>query len=298
MRQGTRKGLITVAAAGGVLAVSGGTAFADSGAQGGSANSPGIFSGNTFQAPVNVTVNACGNTVSVVGLLNPASGNGCANFPGGSSGQQGGPSGHQGGQGGSSGHQGGSGAHTQGGHGAHADGSAVNSPGVGSGNQVQVPVDVPVNVCGNSVDVVGIGNAVHGNDCGNDGSPERPGPEKPGPETPDEPERPGTPTEPGTPEQPDEPGPPSETPGGHTPQTPDRGTPDEPGAPAQPAGSRTVVTASKPEPVAHPAPEHRAHAQLAETGGSSQLGVVAPVGAGMLIGGYVLYRRSRAAARR
>ncbi len=78
MRQGTRKGLITMAATGGLLALSGGTALADSGAQGSSGHSPGVISGNTFQAPVNVTVNICGNTVSVLGLLNPASGNGCS----------------------------------------------------------------------------------------------------------------------------------------------------------------------------------------------------------------------------
>ncbi|MYU47733.1 DUF320 domain-containing protein, partial [Streptomyces sp. SID7803] len=38
---------------------------------------------------------------------------------------------------------------------ATADGAAVGSPGVASGNVVQVPVHVPVNVCGNTVNVVG-----------------------------------------------------------------------------------------------------------------------------------------------
>ncbi|AXK32243.1 DUF320 domain-containing protein [Streptomyces armeniacus] len=84
MRQVTKKGLITVAAAGGVLALSGGTAFADSGAQGGSANSPGVLSGNTVQLPVHLPVNACGNTVDIVGLLNPAFGNTCVNDDSGS----------------------------------------------------------------------------------------------------------------------------------------------------------------------------------------------------------------------
>lgn len=36
-------------------------------------------------------------------------------------------------------------------HGADAEGAAVSSPGVGSGNVAQVPVDVPVNVVGNTV---------------------------------------------------------------------------------------------------------------------------------------------------
>ncbi|MFF8035305.1 MULTISPECIES: chaplin [unclassified Streptomyces] len=47
--------------------------------------------------------------------------------------------------------------------GAHADGTAVGSPGVVSGNLVQVPVDVPVNVSGNSVNVIGVLNPAFGN---------------------------------------------------------------------------------------------------------------------------------------
>ncbi|CAM5319089.1 chaplin family protein [Streptomyces diastaticus] len=47
--------------------------------------------------------------------------------------------------------------------GAQADGAAVHSPGVGSGNVVQVPVQVPVNVVGNTVNVVGLLNPAFGN---------------------------------------------------------------------------------------------------------------------------------------
>ncbi|MFC5957506.1 chaplin [Streptomyces pratens] len=47
--------------------------------------------------------------------------------------------------------------------GAHADGTAVGSPGVVSGNVIQVPVDVPVNVSGNSVNVIGLLNPAFGN---------------------------------------------------------------------------------------------------------------------------------------
>lgn len=42
-------------------------------------NRPGVSSGNVVQAPVEVPVNVCGNTVNVVGLLNPAHGNLCVN---------------------------------------------------------------------------------------------------------------------------------------------------------------------------------------------------------------------------
>ncbi|MFJ8444194.1 chaplin [Kitasatospora griseola] len=48
---------------------------------------------------------------------------------------------------------------------AIAEGVAANSPGVLSGNQIQVPVDVQVNVCGNSVNVIGLGNPAFGNLC-------------------------------------------------------------------------------------------------------------------------------------
>lgn len=55
-------------------------AFADAGAIGAAWGSPGVLSGNVIQVPVHVPVNACGNTVNVIGLLNPAFGNTCVNF--------------------------------------------------------------------------------------------------------------------------------------------------------------------------------------------------------------------------
>ncbi|MGX1884153.1 chaplin [Streptomyces sp. NPDC055287] len=48
--------------------------------------------------------------------------------------------------------------------GAQAQGKAVHSPGVGSGNLVQVPVHVPVNAVGNTVNVIGALNPAFGND--------------------------------------------------------------------------------------------------------------------------------------
>jgi ChpA-C len=67
----------------GSLAVLGaGVASATTGgahAGGAAMNSSGIVSGNVIQAPIHVPVNVCGNTVSVVGLLNPAAGNLCVN---------------------------------------------------------------------------------------------------------------------------------------------------------------------------------------------------------------------------
>jgi hypothetical protein len=50
---------------------------------------------------------------------------------------------------------------------AGANGAAVGSPGVLSGNVIQVPVNIPVNVCGNSIDVIALLNPAFGNTCVN-----------------------------------------------------------------------------------------------------------------------------------
>ncbi|MFC5801033.1 chaplin [Streptomyces formicae] len=71
---------VALAGSGAALIMGGaGMAVADSGANGAAANSPGVGSGNVVQVPVHVPVNVCGNTVNVVGALNPAFGNTCAN---------------------------------------------------------------------------------------------------------------------------------------------------------------------------------------------------------------------------
>ncbi|WP_030963823.1 chaplin [Streptomyces sp. NRRL S-378] len=174
MRNSRRSGLIAAVVAGGGLAVAGvgGFAHADADADGRAERSPGLLSGNLVQLPVKLPVNACGNTVNVVGLLNPAAGNRCANQSGG-----GGHAEQGGGNGG----------------GAAAEGRGKDSPGVLSGNGIQLPVDLPLNVSGNSVNVVGIGNPAHGNTSVNG--------EKPTPGKPVQPpvEKPVTPAEPVTP---------------------------------------------------------------------------------------------------
>ncbi|MFE4825379.1 chaplin [Streptomyces sp. NPDC056672] len=273
MRQVTRKDLITMAAAaGGVLALGGGHAHADSGAEGTAAKSPGVLSGNNVQVPVHVPVNVCGNTVDVVGVLNPAFGNGCANGRGPSSGGHGGshtsPQGggphhggpHHGGsqQGGS--HQGGShhgGSHPAATHtvpagGSHAGGGSVNSPGVGSGNTIEVPIDIPVNVCGNSVTIGGLLNPAMGNGCDNE-SPVAP---------PAKPEQPGKPV-----------------------------TPGKPGKPIQVRAIPPSPNAPEPKTVVRPEDTET----LAQTGAGA-LGIAVPVGAGLLIAGSLIYRRARSAA--
>ncbi|MEU3401008.1 chaplin [Streptomyces filamentosus] len=74
-----RHGLAVVLAAGAVVVGGASMASADAGAQGVAAYSPGVGSGNLIQVPIHIPVNACGNTVSVIGLLNPSFGNTCVN---------------------------------------------------------------------------------------------------------------------------------------------------------------------------------------------------------------------------
>lgn len=74
-----KKVVAVAAAAGGLVLAGAGMAVADSEAQGAAVNSPGVGSGNVIQVPVHAPVNVCGNTVSVIGLLNPAFGNTCVN---------------------------------------------------------------------------------------------------------------------------------------------------------------------------------------------------------------------------
>nr|WP_323809123.1 chaplin [Kitasatospora acidiphila] len=62
------------AGAAGAAAAAGGA-----GAEGAAVGSPGVLSGNVVQVPVHIPVNVCGDTINVIGLLNPAFGNTCVN---------------------------------------------------------------------------------------------------------------------------------------------------------------------------------------------------------------------------
>ncbi|MFD5033727.1 chaplin family protein [Streptomyces sp. NPDC058220] len=271
MRDLISKGLLTAAAATSVLSLSGGYALAAE-ADGVAADSPGVLSGNSVQAPVDIPVNVCGNTVNPIGLLNPAFGNTCVNAssaPAQSASQassgygessshsgrpssQSGPSSHAQSQGQYGNHQ----AHASHlsspggtrGDGAQASGIAKGSPGVLSGNLIQAPVHAPVNTCGNSVDLVGLLNPTFGNTCVN-GAPEAPEPPQVAP-----PER-------------------------HHHEAP-------------PTHQRPEAPISTPEEEPHfEGPE------LAHTGSDSHLLAAGAMSLGLLIGGGILYRRNSAGAR-
>ncbi|WP_411144140.1 chaplin [Streptomyces sp. x-80] len=72
-----KKIVAAAAVSGGLVLAGAGLAVADSGAQGAAVQSPGVVSGNDIQVPVHVPLNVCGNTISLIGLLNPAFGNTC-----------------------------------------------------------------------------------------------------------------------------------------------------------------------------------------------------------------------------
>ncbi|MFD9904421.1 chaplin [Streptomyces sp. NPDC059063] len=77
------KAAVATLGAGAVVLGGAAMAMADADASGKATNSPGVLSGNLVQVPVNVPVNVCGNTVNLVGILNPAFGNTCVNNGGG-----------------------------------------------------------------------------------------------------------------------------------------------------------------------------------------------------------------------
>ncbi|MFG3226396.1 chaplin family protein [Kitasatospora sp. NPDC048194] len=278
-------------ATGSVLASTAGYAYAGAEAQGGAAGSPGVASGNSVQVPVEVPINACGNTVDVIGVLNPAFGNRCANAS--TSRHAAPPPVHVSQPGGAgTGGAGAGGSHSGGSHidgpstdahrgptasGASASGGAVGSPGVISGNSVQAPVHVPVNACGNSVNVVGAANPAFGNSCGNGAQPA--------------------------------PKPTDDCPEDHTPATPPAGSGESGQGGGRNGGSSTGSTpvtapatggvtqaAARTSTPVTPVAQAAASNQLASTGAGGAE-VYGAAGLALLIGGGVLYRRARAGAR-
>ncbi|MEE1751113.1 chaplin [Streptomyces sp. SP18CS02] len=73
------KAVVLTSAVAASVAGATGVAMADAGASGAAVGSPGVISGNVIQVPVHIPVNVCGNTIDIIGLLNPAFGNVCVN---------------------------------------------------------------------------------------------------------------------------------------------------------------------------------------------------------------------------
>jgi hypothetical protein len=198
-----------------------GGATATGGSGSGTGGSPGVLSGNNVQIPVHLPVNVCGDTVNVLGIGDTAAHDKCANHGGAIA-------------------IGGSGDGT----------TAGGSPGILSGNSIQIPIDIPVNVCGDSVSGVGVADAALHNGCANHGDAVA--------------APPSSPTPPST-----TPPPPGQTwPGGTKPRIPGGQTPGSLDEHPQPAGATGA---------------------LAHTGADGLM--LAPIGAALISGGAFLYRK-------
>ncbi len=103
-------------------------------------HSRGVLSGNTVQIPINLGLNLCGNQVDAVAVQNKVDGSDCSFSSG-----------------------------------ATATSSTNYSGGLGSGNTIQVPVNIPLNVCGNQAILVGVANKVAGGKCSTTGAPDENG---------------------------------------------------------------------------------------------------------------------------
>ncbi|MER5516012.1 chaplin [Streptomyces sp. NPDC002763] len=195
-----------------------------------------------------------------------------------------------------------------------ATGTAGGSPGVVSGNNVQVPVNVPVNVCGNSVDVVAALNAAFGNSCASESDADE-HPDNRAPETSygdsgadtsgygstECDSGYGAEGSPGTTPPPY--GGETSPPCGETPPPPSP-TPPSP-TPTPPPPSRTAPPPSPTPPSPSPTPppgggHHQGSPPTLPHTGSDREAMLAAsaASAALIAGGTMLYRRGRAASRR
>lgn len=188
---------------------------------------------------------------------------------------------------------------------AFADTTTSGNGSIGGGNQVGADLDVPINLCGNAVGLLGVAGA----QCTDSGaSVEEPGvpetPEDPGKEPPEEPEDPGQtedPQDPGTepPEEPEEPEDPGD-PGDPGAQPPEEGD-EEPGEQPSEGVDQGEEPGHVPDEISapsEPSPSPAA-ADLAETGTERGplVGLIAAAAGALAVGaGLVFGLRRRAGA--
>jgi hypothetical protein len=91
----------------------------------------GVLSGNSVNIPATIGLNLCGNGVSLLGLASSSAN--CSSSSGAA--------------------------------GAGVNARSTHHNGLLSGNSVRTPIGVPVNVCGNSVTIAGIGGSTQGSNC-------------------------------------------------------------------------------------------------------------------------------------
>jgi hypothetical protein len=130
-----KRGLALVAATSGIVLGGAAIATADAGAvtTATTSHSGGAVAGWVAQAPVNIPVNVCGNSVEALAFKEMVHGTTCTNNK----------------------------------PGATATATTTKSGGIGAGNTVQVAGNVPVNVCGNTVAGAAVKNDYEGSTCTN-----------------------------------------------------------------------------------------------------------------------------------
>ncbi|MGW4020883.1 chaplin family protein [Streptomyces sp. NPDC005009] len=111
------------------------------------------LSGNKAEVPVTAPVNMCHNALYGVAAFNETHDNSCGNTSHQAEDRSSGAAPRD-----SSGHQG-----------EDAGDSAEGSYGALHGNEVRVPVHMPVNMCGNTAELISLFNDSYGNSCGNYG---------------------------------------------------------------------------------------------------------------------------------
>ncbi|BDM73138.1 hypothetical protein HEK616_66250 [Streptomyces nigrescens] len=175
---------------------------------------------------------------------------------------------------------------------AGAGGGASGSPGVLSGNSIQVSVDTPVNACGNSVDGAAALNPAMGNSCGSGVAP--------APAVPPPPVAQRPPVSPGKAAEPVRR--PEKARARHAAPAPVKPVPEQ----ARPAGHQPAHEAvHRPAPRSVPDQRMGAVARAGASAGSAllastgtgELGTAAGAGGGLLLGGALLLRRARTRSR-
>ncbi|MBO1337406.1 chaplin [Streptomyces sp. VRA16 Mangrove soil] len=245
-----------------------------------------MLSGNAVEVPLSVPVNLCGNTVDALSAANPASGNSCSSESAATAAttaaadtrSQDGPGyGEEAGTDHGGSEYGGSEYGSEyGGTQAPQAESTSQSGGLLSGNTVQTPLDIGLNLCGDTVDAASALNPAANNACTSTGASHAMPPVL------------------------------SEMPpaGQDTPVPPPTGRVLPPVHP--PVSQSLPQSHEMPRPVRHqhesPAPRTvlhppEAHGRLAETGADQNVLAAASAAAGLLVGGGILYRRSSAAGR-
>jgi LPXTG-motif cell wall-anchored protein len=181
---------------------------------------------------------------------------------------------------------------------SEAEAQAANSPGVLSGNVIQVPINVPVNVCGNTIDIIALLNPAIGNTCATDvEADDEGGHRNPGgghhPHNPHNPPGYGNEEPPGHGhEQP--PGYGHEEPPGDNHKPPASGQENPPTDHKPPADDRTPPADDRSVPPVT-TPHGNEGPQLAETGAAGTAAAAAAAAA-LIGGGALLYRRGRVGA--